>query len=55
MRLSFEIDADDLGMDGRGWSRQEQIRVVVIVGRNRKEVSKRELDAIIFQGVHLLR
>lgn len=52
MRLSFEIDPDNLVADGRGWSRQEQITVV---GRGTKEVSKRKLDITIFQGGVLLR
>lgn len=52
MRLSFEIDPDNLVADGRGWSRQEHISVVVIVGRGMKEVPERKLDIIdIFQGV----
>jgi hypothetical protein len=47
MVRGFKIDVYGLVPDGRGWSREERIRVVRL-GCG-KEVSKRELD--IFEGV----
>jgi hypothetical protein len=50
MERGFESDLYRLVSDGRGWSREEHIRVVLIIGLGGgKEVSKRELD--IFEGV----
>lgn len=51
MRRGFEIDLYDLVANGRGWSRQQEIRAVVIVG-GEKEVSKGLVD--IFQGLLVL-
>jgi hypothetical protein len=51
VKRGFEIDLYDLVADGRGWSRQQQIRAFVIVG-GEKEVSKGTVD--IFQGLLVL-
>jgi hypothetical protein len=50
MERDFEIDLYGLVPDGRGWSWEEHIRVVLIMrAGDGKEVSKRDLD--IFEGV----
>jgi hypothetical protein len=49
MGRGFKVDLYGLVPDGRGWSREEHIRLVVVLVGGGKEVSKGGLD--IFEGV----